>query len=73
MGLIGIRGRAEITPQQRRKSFLKHVQELGYHDGYYSGEPVRILSYQDDDEARARYRVGVRIGKRERGRDDLVA
>ena len=73
MGLIGVSGRQEITPQKQRKAFLHYVQENGYHDGYYAGLPVRLLSYQDDDEARARYRTGVRIGKREKERDDLMA
>ena len=66
MGLIGIKNRSDVSPAQRRKSFLHLVYENGYHDGWHTGEPLRAHLYEGD--ALAKYRNGLRIGKRERAR-----
>jgi hypothetical protein len=66
MGLIGINNRSDVSPAQRRKSFLHLVYENGYHDGWHTGEPLREELYTAD--AFDAYRRGWRIGKRERAR-----
>jgi hypothetical protein len=60
--------RSIVPDEQQRKSFLKLVYENGYHDGELAGEPIREQAYLEDEEALMRYRIGFRIGKRERRR-----
>ena len=60
--------RANVGPAERRRSYLKLVYENGFHDGIYAGEAVREGAYLLDEEALMRYRIGLRIGKRERAR-----
>ena len=66
MGLIGINDRSYIDPEQQRRSYLKLVYENGYHDGYYAATALREQAYLKDDEALMRYRIGLRIGMREK-------
>jgi hypothetical protein len=67
MGLIGT-GRSVVSAPERRRAYLKLVYENGYHDGYHAGEGLREQAYLKDEEALMRYRIGLRIGKRERVR-----
>jgi hypothetical protein len=66
--MIGNLGRSVPPPEVRRRAYLKLVYENGYHDGYYAGTPLREQAYLSDEEALPRYRIGFRIGVRERGR-----
>lgn len=65
--MIGHEGRSVVAPETRRRAYLKLVQENGYHDSF-DHKTLREQVYQDDEEALRRYRVGIRIGKRERER-----
>jgi hypothetical protein len=66
--VIGQGQRSVVPPEQQRRAYLKLVYENGYHDGYYAGTPLREQAYLSDEEALPRYRIGFRIGVRERGR-----
>ena len=67
--MIGGPGRSVVSSTDQRKAFLHLVYEHGFHDGYHAGLPVRCDGYKHDEEARNRYLMGLRIGKRERERD----
>ena len=56
-----------ISPEKRRKSFLRLVHENGYHDGFYANDP-RESAYLKDEEALTRYRIALRLGRLERSR-----
>jgi hypothetical protein len=66
--MIGNLGRSVPPPEVRRRAYLKLVYENGYHDGYRAGLPLREQAYLSDEEALMRYRIGLRIGIRERER-----
>lgn len=58
---------ASPTPQQLRKAYLRHVYEDGFTDGITGKLRPRAAYFENDDaEALAQYRRGLRIGRRER-------
>lgn len=56
-----------VPDAERRRAYLRLVYENGFHDSF-DDKASREQAYLDDEEALMRYRIGSRVGKRERGR-----
>ena len=56
-----------VSPDKRRRAFLRLAYECGYHDGYHLNMAIPSR-YSDDEEAGMRYKIGARVGKKERAR-----
>jgi hypothetical protein len=65
--MIGGEGRSVVTSETRRRAYLKLVYENGFMDSF-DNKASREQAYLDDEEALMRYRIGTRVGKRERER-----